>query len=256
MLVLGVCTPLTLVVGIVAALTPPGHSIDRDHQPVPANTGQSLTEEFAESALDPSVWAPAEKRHDNGSFWSRDLVSVAEDELRLAGTGRNPTGAGNWASSVCANRQAAPNWYGLWEIRARFEPGTGYGIEFGLWPDTKSSTTRIGRLEVDIPDGSRNRILSRMPGLDGSMVQGTPVPGDFTGWHTYAVEWRSTFVTVSVDQKVIFDSATASRPVLVPATKMVLCLQIRSGPFELVPPPDASTPDRVVAHIDFVRYLP
>jgi hypothetical protein len=63
-------------------------------------------------------------------------------------------------------------------------------------------------------------------------------------------------VRYSIDNTVYYDSATTGGRPVVPSKKMHLALQMEPGPFggaDWVPAPDASTPDQVVMHVDWVR---
>jgi beta-glucanase (GH16 family) len=82
------------------------------------------------------------------------------------------------------------------------------------------------------------------------------ISGDYTQWHTYAVEWESGYVKMYIDDKLAYDSTTSSRHPGIPHSKMQLAIQQEPGPFggsNWVPAPNSSTPDVVTMHIDWVR---
>jgi hypothetical protein len=253
--VVGVCFLVLLGSGAIATLGSAGHVpgwSSNDRQSGFGDPRRVIVDNFNGNVLDLDRWTVYEERKSNGSVWSRDMVTVLGGELQIAGTGRDVTGAGNRAGGV----SSAATLYGVWVVRARFDVGAGYGVAIGLWPNKRVDTTKTdGQVTMlRAAEGDRRRICSTMTALDGTIVEGDVQTGDFTGWHTYSVEWRSTFVTVSVDEKAVFDSATAAKPVIVPSNEMALYIQLMPGPADWTPAPDEGTPDRVVVHVDLVSY--
>ncbi len=57
-----------------------------------------------------------------------------------------------------------------------------------------------------------------------------------------------------VDDLVLYDSSQRGPDVVLPTKPMNLFIQQAIGPWEGVPAPNASTPDEVVLHVDWVRY--
>ena len=77
------------------------------------------------------------------------------------------------------------------------------------------------------------------------------VPGSFTDWHTYAVEWAPDHVTVFLDGKAVFTTTT---PGAVPTVPMHLAIQNDVGPLtNWIPARNAETPDVVGLYVDWVR---
>ena len=88
----------------------------------------------------------------------------------------------------------------------------------------------------------------------GPPIDGAPVTGDFTGWNTYAIEWRAGFVTVSLNGAVVFDTRRLPGRVAIPTVPMFLYVQVIPGPDGPVPGPNRSTPDQVTTYVDWARY--
>jgi glycosyl hydrolase family 16 len=219
----------------------------------PGDPNLVAQEDFTGTALDTSRWSVYNSTSPNGSTWSAGMVTVAGGELRIAGVGRNPTGAGNASGGLCWCGTGGDRVYGVWQVRARFEAGAGYGPVIGLWPKSGN----------DSADGAIGFADCRAPGrgtLTGYLVgpAGNPrffqrwLTGTFTAWHTYTVEWRATYVRMYVDGKKYYDS-TAQPGVVPPRAPLHLYLQQIVGPDHELPGPDAHTPATVTMHVDWVR---
>lgn len=207
-------------------------------------------DEFS-APLDATKWSVYVSTHANGSSWTAAMVQVAGGELRVEGVGRNPTGAGNTAGGLCWCG-LGDRVYGKWVVRARFDAGAGYGPVIGLWPNTnKGGDGSIGFAEST--PAARNVLHGYVTSPAGkpTFAEKT-LPGDFTAWHTYTVDWRATGVRMYVDGRLFFDSATVAGTVA-PSVPMHLYLQLIEGPSGGVPAPDAHTPAMVVMHVDWVR---
>src|SRR5205807_5562556 len=90
------------------------------------------------------------------SRWTSAMVTVGGGELRIAGHGNNPSGSGNVSGGLCWCNGAGDQIYGRWEVRARFEAGTGYGQAILLWPRS-NRWPQDGELDfVETPNPSTN----------------------------------------------------------------------------------------------------
>jgi hypothetical protein len=76
--------------------------------------------------------------------------------------------------------------------------------------------------------------------------------GDLTAWHVYTFEWRAGFVRIQIDGTVVYDS-TKNASVVLPHVPLHFYMQQTIGPKEGVPAADATTPNEVVMHVDWVR---
>lgn len=57
-----------------------------------------------------------------------------------------------------------------------------------------------------------------------------------------------------LDGALVFDSRKDAPGLVIPHTPMCLFFQQDVGPTSSIPAPDASTPDQVIMHVDWVRY--
>ena len=77
------------------------------------------------------------------------------------------------------------------------------------------------------------------------------MPGDFSQWHTFAVDWLPDRITWYVDGRARFTVTDKSR---IPDTPMHLAIQLDQGPVkDWLPAPDATTPPQVRLRVDWVR---
>jgi DNA-binding SARP family transcriptional activator/beta-glucanase (GH16 family) len=222
----------------------------------PSSARFTTTEEFSGTQLEPLQWHANETQQPNGSSWSPSMVRVNDGELQISGMGRSPTGRGNMAGSVCwCLDHGVIRTYGLWEVRAKFDAGAGYSPVIGLYSDVAESTPGWGFLTMArLDDGERRTMYPVIRGAGGIPVDGPPVTGDFTGWNTYAIDWRADFVTVSLNGTVIFDTRKSPGQITVPTVPMFLYMQMIPGPAGPVPAPNRDTPDQITMHIDWARY--
>lgn len=142
--------------------------------------------------------------------------------------------------------------YGRWEVRARTHAGNGYGPVILLWPDAED-WPRGGEINfLEIPGGDRTLTHFIVHfGRDNRQV-GTEVEGDFTQWHTYAVEWAPDHVAGFIDGREIFRTTDRSQ---IPPRSMHLAIQQDIGPYgtDWIPARDATTPATVPLDVDWVR---
>jgi hypothetical protein len=213
-------------------------------------------DDFSGTAVNTAIWGVYHSTAKNGSSWTPDAVRVADGELRIVGTGRNPTGQGNVSGGLCWCGKGGNRLYGTWQVRAKFDPGTGYVPVIGLWPQTDHQVD--GSMVVASPrEADRHTLHGYVTWNTDHLVNyATKVSGDFTAWHTYTVEWRAGFVKMYVDDNVYFDSTTSPTPVVLPQVPMHLFIQQMIGPGDGMPGADASTPDQVVTHLDWARMSP
>ncbi|GAA3351286.1 hypothetical protein GCM10020358_80450 [Amorphoplanes nipponensis] len=242
---------LAVAFGAVALLRP----ADRPAGP-PGPDHFTVTEDFSGTGLAPQQWDAHETQQHNGSSWSPSMVRVSGGELQINGVGRSATGTGNMAGSVCwCLEHGVKRTYGKWEVRAKFDAGAGYAPVIGLYSEVDEHTAGWGFLTLArLDDGARRIMYPVVRGAGGSPIDGAAVAGDFTAWNTYAIEWRATFVTVSLNGAVIFDTRTLPTRVAIPTVPMFLYVQVIPGPEGPVPAPNPATPDQVTAHVDWARY--
>jgi hypothetical protein len=238
---------LTIPGGTGAPQTPGGQ-----HPTTTTTTNPGPGDQFNGTALDTSKWDVYESTNPTGGKWTKSAVRVTGGELQIVGTGRNSSGAGNTSGGLCWCGTGGARTFGIWRVRAKFDTGTGYGQAIGLYPQTNPAVEHyITFANTAQPD---RRSLNGWVAYEGKTSDGV-VTGDFSGWHTYAVEWRATYVKLSVDDKVFYDS-TGKSGVVIPQRPMQLFIQQAIGPSSGVPAANSSTPDQVILHVDWVTYQP
>ncbi|HKT06121.1 MAG TPA: glycoside hydrolase family 16 protein [Rugosimonospora sp.] len=202
--------------------------------------------------LDTTRWSLYENANANGSLWSHGAIQVTGGELQIVGTGKNPTGKGNVAGGLCWCGTNGDQLYGVWKIRARFDAGAGYSPVLGLWPRTNSAADGY-ITAVLLPDAGRTLSYGGVVWGPDSRNDVSDVTGTFTAWHVITIEWRATYVKLYLDGRVYYDSTRSKTAPQIPRVPMHLYVQVEPGPKDGVPAPDASTPARVVTHIDWVK---
>jgi DNA-binding SARP family transcriptional activator len=244
--------------GLSKSATPPVVANPPGPPPTSAGSPSTVTdrpaaaEEFSTGTVpDPSRWSLYTVTDPSGASWSPAAVHVVDGELRIVGHGKNPTGAGNVSGGMCWCGGDGNQLYGKWQVRAKFDAGAGYGPVIGLWPKSENPNNgfvTVGRLFQ--PDRRSMKSFAYWAGGSGE----GGLTGNFTDWHTYTVEWRADSIKIFVDDTLVYDSAHTPGFVA-PQEPMHLVLQQMVGPRnDGVPPPDATTPDQVVMHVDWVRY--
>ena len=121
---------------------------------------------------------------------------------------------------------------------------------------TSMVTVTDGELDfVETPAGPKTTAIGTVHWGADNQQDARRSTGDFTAWHTYSVEWRPTFVKMSIDGRVYYDSTRSTHHPAIPSGPMQLAIQQEPGPFghNWVPAPNGSTPDQVVLHVDWVR---
>jgi beta-glucanase (GH16 family) len=201
-------------------------------------------DEFNGSSLDAATWRLYGGTGANGvGIRSPQAVWVGNGLLGISASG-NVSGGLAW--------QAPPaTTYGKWEFRARVEPGTGYAPAVLLWPDSDNWPID-GEIDVmEIVEGDRQTNHTTVHyGADDQRDEGI-VTGDFTQWHTYAVDWQPDSITVYLDGEQVYRN---TNPAAIPHGPMHLAIQLDVGPQGTwIPAPDATTPDAVSLYVDWVR---
>jgi beta-glucanase (GH16 family) len=142
--------------------------------------------------------------------------------------------------------------YGRWEVRARSQPGTGYGPVLLLWPDAENWPVG-GEIDfLEIPKGDRKVNNFTVHYGEDNSQNGVSQTGDFSQWHNYAVEWTPDHIAGFLDGKEIFRTTDKAQ---LPPGPMHLGIQQDIGPYgtDWIPALDDSTPETVKFQIDWVR---
>jgi beta-glucanase (GH16 family) len=218
----------------------------RDDAPtVPGPDGWTLrdSDEFDGSRLDLSRWRVYDGPGNAGVGLRRPSAVTVEDGALAIEARGDVSGGIAWFGE--------PTTYGRWEFRARADAGSGYGQAILLWPDSDRwpEDGEVDVMEIIAPN--RDELVVTVHYGADDQQESVTVPGDFTQWHTYAVEWEPDHVTVLLDGERVF---TTTNPAAVPDVPMHLAIQNDVGPLPgWIPARDAETPDVVGLHVDWVR---
>jgi beta-glucanase (GH16 family) len=223
--------------------TPPAEARSQDEAAVQGNWPLIADDEFNGTELDKEVWHPyTGKTTDGVGRHLEDNLSVGDGRLTITGRGKTSGGL-SWDPGQM---------YGRWEVRARSQPGTGYGPVLLLWPDAENWPVG-GEIDfLEIPKGDRKvNNFTVHYGPDNSQ-NGVSQTADFSQWHNYAVEWTPDHIAGFLDGKEIFRTTDKAQ---LPPGPMHLGIQQDIGPYgtDWIPAPDDTTPETVKFQIDWVR---
>jgi beta-glucanase (GH16 family) len=201
-------------------------------------------DEFAGNELDLDRWKIYDGPGNGGvGVRSPGAVEVRDGQLAV-------TAAGDVSGGI-AWRGSAATTYGRWEFRARGDRGTGYSPVVLLWPDS-DRWPQDGEIDImEIPVGDRSAMSISVHWGEDHQQMTKWIPGDFSEWHVFAVEWTHDSIAVFVDGEQVFMTREQAA---IPHGPMHLAVQNDIGPFEdWIPAPDDSTPDKVGLYVDWVR---
>lgn len=151
----------------------------------------------------------------------------------------------------CGGSNTPPQTYGRWEIRAKMDKGNGYGPALLLWPNS-NKWPADGEIDIsEIPKGDRTKSHFTLHYGSNNSQASYSSSGDFSQWHTYAVEWQPTYISFYLDGKKVY---TNTNPAAIPDGPMHLAIQNDVGAAgHWISGRDSSTPDSVSLHIDYVK---
>ncbi|MGE3414172.1 MAG: family 16 glycosylhydrolase [Dehalococcoidia bacterium] len=201
------------------------------------------SEEF-DGPLDPSRWQIYDGAGTDGVGQRRpETIEVRDGLLTITGIEDVGGGMAYWG--------LPPTTYGRVEVRAKTDPGSGWCSVLLLWPDSQLlSDGEIDFSEIIDPDRQETHLTTHNAAEKRMSTKG--VPGDFTQWHDFAVEWAPHGVTYFIDGQVVHETRD---PTLIPRRPMHLAIQLDPGPLPgWTPPRDENTPDNVTFSVDWVRF--
>jgi len=189
------------------------------------------------------------------SLWVRENVVVQNGELQLRGLRQPGSDVFHTAGVSLPHLDLT---YGRWRIRSRFDKGVGLKQCALLWPAEGFQPPEIDFAESNTNDGERTRMTATLhyPPVRNDMIHNS-VAVDFSEWHTWGVTWRPGVIGYTLDGKTwatVRDSVQGvqiGRPV-VPTTPMHFGVQTTMGT-STAAKPDATTPDEVTMHIDWIK---
>jgi Glycosyl hydrolases family 16 len=199
-------------------------------------------DEFNTGKLNTRKWGPYNSVGGFGNGLRRpSAITVSGGNLVITASGHTSGGMADSFGQL----------YGRWEFRARTDPGRGFGSAILLWPDSEKVSD--GEIDIaEVPDEHRNVVNYVLhSGSDGNTVDGGNVPGDYTQWHTFAVDWLPDQITWFVDGTAVYQVTDKAR---IPDVPMHLAIQLDQGPVQdWILAPDATTPPQIHLQVDWVH---
>jgi beta-glucanase (GH16 family) len=197
--------------------------------------------EFNGSTLDPNVWNRYNSIGGFGNGFRRpSAITVENGMLRITARGNISGGMGHEVDQL----------YGRWEFRARTEKGRGRGAAILLWPKTENKDD--GELDMmEVPKEDRTEAHFVIHFSPQNKQAGSKVTGDFSQWHTFAMDWLPNRITWYVDGVKQFETLDKN---VIPKVPMHMTIQLDMGPYrEWIPAADATTPAEVSLWVDWVK---
>lgn len=156
----------------------------------PAGWNLAWSDDFNGNSLDHGKWGVYNGSGNQGvGTRSGSAVSVGNGELRITGD--------NWVGGGMASSYKTT--YGLFEVRAKFDKGSGYNIAALLWPASEH-WPQDGELDLaEMFNGVTSQVGSFAHWGSNNTQTGHTSYGDFSQWHTYAVDWEQDSVTYFID---------------------------------------------------------
>ena len=236
--------------GTVSALptAPSASDDDRARAAVPTDPGPQwrpvMKEDF--DAFREDAWGTYDSVGAFGNGLRRSsAVSVRDGLLNITATGGNVSGG---------IAHEAGQTYGRWEFRARTDLGRGFGSAILLWPDSENFPYD-GEIDImEVPSATRDRahFIVHFAGPGGKdKVYGSYAEGDFSQWHTFAVDWLPDRIVYYMDGVERFRVKDRT---IIPQKPMHLAIQFDQGPKkDWIAAPDATTPPSFALQVDWVR---
>jgi beta-glucanase (GH16 family) len=200
-------------------------------------------DEFDGTSLDRTFWQPYTGKTTGGvGRHDPDNITVADGLMTITSHGYQSAGMA-WMPGQT---------YGRWEVRVRTHVGTGYGPVILLWPDAED-WPQGGEINfMEIPHGERTESNFIVHYDRDNKQVGTAVPGDFTQWHNYAVEWTPDHIAGFIDGQEIFRTTNKAQ---IPKRPMHLAIQQDIGPYgkDWIAPLSKASPPSVPLEVDWVR---
>jgi beta-glucanase (GH16 family) len=203
----------------------------------------SAHDEFDGDELDEEIWS-AYRGKTTGDVGRHDPDNITVSGGTLKLTSNEETSAGMaWNDGQK---------YGRWEARVRAQVGNGYGPVLLLWPDAED-WPEGGEIDfMEMPKGDRTKAHFTLHWGEDNEQDGKSVEGDFTQWHTFAIEWTPEHIVGFVDGVEIYRNADADAQ---PPRSMHLAIQQDIGPYgdDWIPEPDETSPEECTFEVDWVR---
>lgn len=199
-------------------------------------------DDFAGGSLDTGTWGAYDSV---GAFGNGrrtpDAISQSDGSLKITARGDRSGGMAHSMSQL----------YGRWEFRARTAAGRGFGSAILLWPDSERFPVD-GELDImEVPGENRDLAHCVVHWGEDNNVNGGSLRGDFTQWHTFALEWLPDRITWYVDGAKHYENTDKAA---IPTTPMHMTIQLDEGPAkDWIMEPDNTTPEEIALEVDWVK---
>lgn len=215
--------------------------------------GKPLVEEF--TTFDPSRWYPYDKVANVRPRRDPALVSVSGGSLVLAGSvNENKEEVGSAVGDRFRQK------FGRYEVRFRIDAGAGYQAAILLWPNDGCRWPDDGEIdlvEVNVP--ARDKGINAIHNGEGDPgKQINSLRGDYSTWHTVAVEWTPRELRYFMDGRQTWHITDARSIPTTCTMRLALQLDECAPPVYrgYVPCRDRHTPPVVRMRIDSVKVWP
>jgi len=201
----------------------------------------SSGDNFDSTSIDTSKWG-VYSGSGNAGVGIRDPnnVKVHDGELELQGTnGYNGSGVAMRLNQT----------YGRVVVRAKVDKGNGYGPAILMWPQSEKWPVD-GEIDMaELPKGERDTSHFTLHWGTNNSQESTSTKGDFSGWHTWNLEWQPDHISEWIDGQLI---KTTTNDPAIPKGPMHLALQQDVGADgHWIPGTDANTPPVVSLHVAY-----
>jgi beta-glucanase (GH16 family) len=203
---------------------------------------KEASQDFTGEQLDTTKWGVYNSAGNAGVGWRRpSAITVGNGALHI-------TARGDVSGGLA---QSHNQLYGRWIVRAKMDKGNGYGPAILLWPNS-GNWPEDGEIDfAEIPRGDRSEVIMTAHWGKENSQDSEGVQGDFSQWHTFAVDWlpdRLVFYVDGVEEFRLTD------PAAIPRTPMHLAIQNDVGACDSwIGCTDKSTPAEVTLSVSSVR---
>ena len=200
--------------------------------------------------LDTTVWTrySGVPRCCKSTIWSKGHAVASGGMLNLQ-TYKDPAYSGKWVSGGVSLARSVNLTYGNWQIRFRFDKGTGVGMCIGLWPKT-GWPPEVDFAEESSTVGNRSSISATLHyGAKNNLIH-KYLSADFSAWHVIGVQWYPGHINYTIDGST-WASISGSE---VPNVPMHLFMQTQIGSNGFSGTlPNGTTPAHVNLQVDWVK---
>jgi hypothetical protein len=184
--------------------------------------------------------------HPNWGIYSTDINpenDFSASNVSFVDGEADVTTAGGTSGGMCWCKNEPETLYGRWQLRAKFDQGSDQTPVFLMWP-TNNVWPSGGEIDwIQSFSSVRASLLYSLHWGATNSQSHQSATGDFSGWHTYSLEWEPNDITVWVDGIETFHTTDPSQ---IPHDPMYLAIQ--ASPVDTSAPATPST-----IHVDWVK---